>query len=86
MNVGGTRNVMEEALRAGVGRRSHLQLQRGRGGEARETVDEDSPFTIGRLGISYIIAKHEAELVAMRIAAKGLPVVVVNPILRLRPR
>ena len=50
-----------------------------------ETIDEDQPFTVGRLGIAYINSKHEAELVSMRAAAKGLPVVIVNPSFVLGP-
>src|SRR5262249_40986412 len=38
-----------------------------------------------RLGITYINSKHEAELVSMRVAAKGLPVVIVNPSFVLGP-
>ncbi len=50
-----------------------------------ETIDEDQPFTVGRLGIAYINSKHEAELVSMRAAAKGLPVTIVNPSFVLGP-
>jgi dihydroflavonol-4-reductase len=50
-----------------------------------ETIDEDYPFTVGRLGIAYINSKHDAENVALRIAAKGLPVVIVNPSFVLGP-
>jgi dihydroflavonol-4-reductase len=86
VNVQGTRNVMEEALRAGVVR-AVLTSSSSAVGAARpgETIDEDQPFTVGRLGIAYINSKHEAELVAMRTAAKGLPVVIVNPSFVLGP-
>jgi dihydroflavonol-4-reductase len=86
VNVGGTRNVMEEALRAGV-LRAVLTSSSSAVGAAGpgETIDEDHPFTVGRLGVSYINSKHEAELVSMRIAAKGLPVVIVNPSFVLGP-
>jgi dihydroflavonol-4-reductase len=86
VNVGGTRNVMEEALRAGV-TRAVLTSSSSAVGAAKpgETIDEDHPFTVGRLGIAYINSKHEAELVAMRTAAKGLPVVIVNPSFVLGP-
>ena len=43
------------------------------------TADEDQVFRAGRYGLPYVNAKHEAELEAMRLAAHGLPVVVVNP-------
>ena len=80
VNVEGTRNVMEEALSAGV-LKAVLTSSSSAVGAARkgETIDEDHPFTVGRLGIAYINSKHEAEVVSMRIAAKGLPVTIVNP-------
>ena len=86
VNVGGTRNVMEEALRAGV-TRAVLTSSSSAVGAAKPggTIDEEHPFSVGRLGISYINSKHEAELVAMRTAAKGLPVVIVNPSFVLGP-
>jgi dihydroflavonol-4-reductase len=86
VNVEGTRHVMEEALRAGV-IRAVLTSSSSAVGAAKpgETIDEDHPFTVGRLGVAYINSKHEAELVTMRIAAKGLPVVIVNPSFVLGP-
>jgi dihydroflavonol-4-reductase len=86
INVIGTKNVMQEALRAGVAR-AVLTSSSSAVGAAKpgETIDEDHPFTVGRLGITYINSKHEAELVSMRLAAKGLPVVIVNPSFVLGP-
>jgi dihydroflavonol-4-reductase len=86
VNVEGTRNVMEEALRAGVVRAT-LTSSSSAVGAAKpgETIDENHPFTVGRLGIAYINSKHEAELVSMRAAAKGLPLVIVNPSFVLGP-
>ncbi|MDP9228663.1 MAG: NAD-dependent epimerase/dehydratase family protein [Actinomycetota bacterium] len=86
VNVGGTENVMEEALRAGVVR-AVLTSSVGAIGPAAPggTADESQPFTAGALGIAYINSKHEAELAAMRVAARGLPVVVVNPSFVLGP-
>jgi dihydroflavonol-4-reductase len=86
VNVEGTRNVMEEALRAGVVR-AVLTSSSSAVGAARpgETIDEDHPFTVGRLGVAYINSKHEAEVVSMRVAAKGLPTVIVNPSFVLGP-
>ncbi|HSD23001.1 MAG TPA: NAD-dependent epimerase/dehydratase family protein [Solirubrobacterales bacterium] len=86
VNVGGTRNVFEEALRAGV-ERAVLTSSSSAVGAAKpgETIDEDQPFTVGRLGVAYINSKHDAELVAMRTAAKGLSVVIVNPSFVLGP-
>ena len=55
---------------------------RSRGG----TADETTPFEIGHLGLAYVNSKHEAELEAFRLAAHGLPVVIVNPTFVLGPR
>src|SRR5262245_36808041 len=86
VNVGGTRNVMEEALSAGVVRVVHTSSAGAVGpAEPHGTADESQPFKAGRLGIAYINAKHDAETVAMRVAAQGLPVVVVNPTFVLGP-
>jgi dihydroflavonol-4-reductase len=43
------------------------------------TADESQPFRAGHLGIAYVNSKHDAEAAAMRVAAKGLPVTIVNP-------
>ena len=42
------------------------------------TADETSPFR-GGYGVPYVAAKREAEVEALRLAARGLPVVIVNP-------
>jgi dihydroflavonol-4-reductase len=80
VNVGGTRIVLEESLRAGVEKVVYTSSV-GAIGTAPEggATDERQVFTAGRLGIAYINSKHEAEGEAFRLAAKGLPLVVVNP-------
>jgi dihydroflavonol-4-reductase len=86
VNVEGTRNVFEEALAAGVERAVLTSSSSAVGAaDPGETIDENHPFTVGRLGVAYINSKHDAELVAMRTAAKGLPVVIVNPSFVLGP-
>ena len=42
-------------------------------------ADERLVWRGGELGIPYVDSKHEAEVEALRIAARGLPVVVVCP-------
>jgi len=72
--------VLEEALRAGVARVVHTSSVAAVGPAQRgSTADEDQVFRAGRYGLPYVNAKHEAELEAMRLAAHGLPVVIVNP-------
>src|SRR5437763_1345258 len=79
-NVVGTRTVLEEALRASVERVVYTSTVIAIGpAEHGRTADERHLFTAGRLGIPYVNSKHEAEVEAMRLAARGLPLVVVNP-------
>ncbi|MFN8161596.1 MAG: NAD-dependent epimerase/dehydratase family protein [Solirubrobacterales bacterium] len=86
VNAGGTRVVMEEALEAGVEQVVHTSSA-GALGPARPggTADESQQFTAGHLGIAYINSKHEAEVEALRVAAHGLRVVIVNPTFALGP-
>jgi dihydroflavonol-4-reductase len=80
VNVRGTRIVLEEALAAGVERVVHTSSVAAIGpARPHGTADETQLFTAGRLGIAYVNSKHEAEVEALRMAARGLPVVVVNP-------
>ena len=79
-NVEGTRIVLEEALKAGVERVVHTSSVAAVGPAVwGEVADERQPFRDGGCGIPYVNAKHEAEVQALRLAAKGLPVVIVNP-------
>jgi dihydroflavonol-4-reductase len=80
VNVGGTRTVLEECLRAGVERVVYTSSVAAIG-PARPggTADERQLFTAGHLGIPYVNSKHEGEMQAYLMAARGLPVVIVNP-------
>lgn len=80
VNVEGTRIVMEEALRAGVERVVHTSSVAAIGPAPRgSTADETQVFRAGRFGLPYLNSKHEAEREALRLAAAGLGVVIVNP-------
>lgn len=86
VNVTGARTVFEEALRADVERLVHTSSVGAIGVAGRgRTADEETPFEIGHLGIGYVNSKHEAELEALRLCARGLPVVIVNPSFALGP-
>jgi dihydroflavonol-4-reductase len=86
VNVKGTRTVLEEALAAGVDRVVHTSSVAAIGpARPRGTADETQPFAIGHHGIAYLNSKHEAEVEALRLAAHGLPVVIVNPSFVLGP-
>jgi len=80
LNVKGTRIVLEESLAAGVERVVFTSSVAAVGpAKPRGTADETQPFRAGELGIAYVNSKHEAEVEALRLAAHGLPVVIVNP-------
>jgi dihydroflavonol-4-reductase len=86
LNVKGTRIVLEEALAAKVKRVVHTSSVAAIGpAKPRGTADESQLFTAGHLGIAYVNSKHEAEVEALRLAAHGLPVVIVNPSFVLGP-
>ena len=86
VNVGGARIVFEEALAAGVERLVHTSSVGAIGAASpKRTADEGARFDIGHLGIAYVNSKHEAELEALRLCARGLPVVIVNPSFVLGP-
>src|SRR5215213_6138689 len=80
VNVEGTRIVLEEALRAGVERVVYTSSAAAVGPAPEgQTADERQLFTAAHLNIPYVNSKHEAEVEAMRLAARGLPLVCVNP-------
>ncbi|MDQ6605208.1 MAG: NAD-dependent epimerase/dehydratase family protein [Actinomycetota bacterium] len=86
INVEGTRIVLEEALRAGVAR-AVLTSSIAAIGPAAPGVsaDESNVWDAGRHGIAYVDSKHEAEVTAIRMVARGLPLVIVNPALVMGP-
>ena len=80
VNVGGTKLVMEECLRAEVERVVYTSSAAAVGPAANgKAATETQLFTAARLGIPYVNSVHEAEVEAMRVAAHGLPLVCVNP-------
>jgi dihydroflavonol-4-reductase len=86
LNVRGTRIVLEETLAAEVGRVVHTSSVAAIGpATPGGTADEAQPFRAGGLGIAYVNSKHEAEVEALRAAAHGLEVVIVNPSFVLGP-
>ena len=79
-NVGGTKLIMQEAAEAGVKRVVHTSSVVALGPAAPRTAsDETQVFSAGGLDIPYMNSKHEAEAEALRIAAGGLPTVIVSP-------
>jgi hopanoid-associated sugar epimerase len=85
-NVGGTRTVMEAALAEGVPRvvytSSVATLRPRNDGAASEADTENEAGAIG----AYKRSKVAAERVVAAMAARGLPVVIVNPSTPIGPR
>jgi dihydroflavonol-4-reductase len=80
VNALATRTLLEECLRAEVQRVVFTSSVAAIGpAPPGGTADETQVFTAGHLGIPYVNSKHEAETEALRMAARGLPVVCVNP-------
>ncbi len=80
INVEGTRNVCEAAIRAGVQRLVHTSSIAAIGcGTLSEPGDESTPWTLDRLRIPYYDSKREAEWVVLEHVGRGLDAVVVNP-------
>ena len=78
-NIVGTRNVLEEALKAGVERCVYTSTVSTVGipkdGLGSEETRPSSKELVGH----YKRSKYRAEMEALDLAGKGLPVVVVNP-------
>ncbi len=80
INVEGTRIVLAEALRAGVERVVHTSSVAAIGpAPPGTTADETQAYHAGREAIPYLDSKHEAEVQALRMVARGLPAIIVNP-------
>lgn len=90
-NVEGTRNVIEAAAAAGCRRIVYtstvgcIALPVERDGKF-EPTDEATPVSGAQMSNHYKRSKWQAEEVARELAAKGLPVVIVNPSAPIGPR
>ena len=80
INLEATRIVLEEALRAGVEHAVYTSSVAAIGpAPPGSTADETNVWDAGRYAIPYVDSKHEAEVEALRLIARGLPLVIVNP-------
>jgi len=90
-NVDGTRQVLEAAAAAGCQRIVYtstvgcIGLPRSANGQIVPT-DETSPISESQMSNHYKRSKWQAEQVALELAHKGLPVVIVNPTAPVGPR
>jgi dihydroflavonol-4-reductase len=90
-NVQGTRNVLEAAAAKGCKRIVYtstvgcIGLPKPSHGQVTAT-DETSPAAESQMSNHYKRSKWQAEQVALELAGKGLPVVIVNPSAPVGPR
>ncbi len=90
-NVEGTRNVLEAAAAAGCSRIVYtstvgcIGLPKAVAGRIVAT-DETAPVSETQMTNHYKRSKWQAEQVALELARKGLPVVIVNPSAPVGPR
>ena len=90
-NVEGTRNVIEMAAAAGCSRIVYtstvgcIGLPQAASGKFNPS-DETTPVAAARMSGHYKRSKWQAEQVAVDLARKGLPVIIVNPSAPVGPR
>jgi dihydroflavonol-4-reductase len=90
-NVEGTRNVIEAAVSAGCSRIVYtstvgcIGLPKAVDGKVTPT-DETTPVSEAQMSNHYKRSKWQAECVARELAAKGAPLVIVNPSAPIGPR
>ena len=86
VNVEGTRNLMEAALRAGIERVVHTSSTAAMGIHPNILVDETFEFNVKPERFVYGHSKYLAEQIVLEYVRKGLPAVIVNPTTVIGPR
>ena len=78
-NVGGTRNLLDAARRAGVERVVYTSTVGCIGFPGNEPGNERTPVSMADMSGHYKRSKFQAERMALEAARGGSPVVIVNP-------
>ncbi|MDI6696585.1 MAG: SDR family NAD(P)-dependent oxidoreductase [Anaerolineales bacterium] len=86
VNIEGTRNVMEAALKARVDRVVHTSSTAAMGIHPNVVVDESFTFNVKPERFVYGYSKFRAEEIVLELVKKGLPAVIVNPTTVIGPR
>ena len=79
VNIEGTANVMNIALKLGISKVCHVSSVAALGHAQNGKIEEDSVRDNNRSVSNYSIAKYGAEMEAWRATQEGLNVVIVNP-------
>lgn len=91
-NVDGTRNILTAAAEAGCSRIVYtstvgcIGLPKADSQGRFVPTDESTPVSEAQMSNHYKISKWRGEVVARELAAKGLPIVIVNPSAPVGPR
>ena len=87
VNIGGTRNVVQACLEAGVEKLVHTSSVAAVGfPENSMWADENNVFNWEPYNVGYRISKNRAELEVQKGVQTGLPAVIVNPSIIMGPR
>jgi predicted dehydrogenase/nucleoside-diphosphate-sugar epimerase len=78
VNVKGTRDLVDAALRAGVKRFIHISTLALYGDRVTGTITEETPLQ-PKKGWDYAESKYQAEQIVLEAAARGLPAIVLRP-------
>ncbi|MBN1382073.1 MAG: NAD-dependent epimerase/dehydratase family protein [Deltaproteobacteria bacterium] len=80
VNVEGTKSSLEAALEHGVGKVVYTSSIAGLGAHGRDfPATEEVPYNLGAGVPHYVTTKYLGQVEALKMARKGLPVVIVNP-------
>jgi len=80
VNVEGTKSALQAALEQGVGKVVYTSSIVALGAHGRDRpANEESQYNLGSGAADYIFTKYLGQVEALKMAQKGLPVVVVNP-------
>lgn len=79
VNVNGTQKVLHACMEAGVKKVVYCSSTAALGAHGKDPADETAEFNMHTTRDHYFISKYEAEQLAIGFAAKGLPLVIVNP-------
>ena len=80
INVIGTKNVLDEALKINCKKFIHISSVAAIGyGENGEPINEEHPYNWGKHKICYMETKYLAELEVLKAIKQGLNATIVNP-------
>jgi dihydroflavonol-4-reductase len=86
VNEEGTRNVLTACKATQINKIVYCSSVAALGAHGKAPADETARFNLNATRDHYYISKFRAEQIALMFAAKGLPIVIVNPSNPIGPR